>query len=440
MKYTILFSLLYVLSSSLHAQVIVEEVGTLTESVANSAVAEGFIDDVPYLYTFGGIDSTKIYSGIHLRSYRYNTETGESIRIPDLPDTRGKIGVGASRVGNIIYIFGGYYVFPNGSEETSNKVHRYDIENNVFLTDGADIPVATDDHTQVVWRDSLIILVTGWRNNTNITDVQIYDPAFDTWQAATSVPNLDPYRSFGSSGTIVNDTIFYFGGASSSSGFNIQNHLRKGVINPQDPTQIQWSLSIPDGTINGYRMASTTVGETPYWIGGSNITYNFDGIAYNGSGGVPPADRVLNLDESNEAWEITQTDGIPMDLRGIACVGDSIKYIAGGMLADQEVTNKVYRLEWRNQSVSTTEAIINENLFSVSPNPCYDSIQVNLRFTNSQPYLYHIYDSNGDLVNEGRLYENNQKLSLENFVDGIYYLSVYNDKYTLTQKLIKTSK
>jgi len=262
------------------AQLTITEIGTLPEPVANSAVCEGFIDGVPYLYSFAGIDSTKLYSGTHLHSYRINLETGESEQIADLPGDQGLLGTAASRIGNIIYIIGGYTANSNGSEVSSRKVRRYDIENNIFLADAADLLVATDDHVQAVWRDSLLYVVTGWSNSSNIRFTQIYDPTTDSWSNVTFLPNDVRYLSFGASGAIVNDTIYYFGGARSEGQFGIQNGLRKGVINPSNPTEIEWSISEPGNDINGYRMAATTIADEVHWIGGSNNTYNFDGIAY----------------------------------------------------------------------------------------------------------------------------------------------------------------
>ena len=146
----------------------VTEVATLPKAVSNNAVAEGFIDNTPYVFSFGGLDETKNFLGIHLDSYRYNTVTGEVIIIPDLPDTLGKVAAGASRIGDIIYIIGGYYVFSEGKELSSDKVHRYDIKNNKYLEDGAAIPVAIDDHVQVVWQGRLIYVITGWSDKTNM--------------------------------------------------------------------------------------------------------------------------------------------------------------------------------------------------------------------------------------------------------------------------------
>ena len=346
MKNIISYILIFLFCYTTNAQVTITEISTLPERISNNAVCEGFIDGTPYIFSFGGIDSTKLYTGIHLKSFRYNTLTGKTIQIPDLPDTLGKIAMAASRIGNIIYIAGGYHVFKDDSELSSNKMHRYDIKNNVFLDDGADIPTPIDDHVQALWRDSLLFIVTGWSNKTNVSGVQIYNPATDSWVIGSSTSNDDNYKSFGASGIIVKDTIYYFGGARSSKGFGIQNQLRKGIINPSDPSQITWSISTPDSSINGYRMACTAVDENIYWIGGSTVTYNYNGVAYNGSGGVPPSSRIVWTSTNNVVLNKIYQSEIPMDLRGVANVSDKIKYIAGGMMANQTVTNKIYKIEF----------------------------------------------------------------------------------------------
>ncbi|MCE7997093.1 MAG: hypothetical protein HEP71_34355 [Roseivirga sp.] len=324
------------------------EVGTLPEAVSNNAICEGLVGDSPFVFSFGGLDKTKIYTGIHLRSFRFNTLSGKSERIPDLPDTLGKVAAGASNVKGKIYIIGGYHVFSNGSELSSNKVHRYDPQSNSYLTDGTPVPVAIDDHVQAVWRDSLIYVITGWSDKANVPAVQIYNPAKDRWMTGTSTPDDHQYKSFGASGVIRGDTIFYFGGASMGKNFPIQNQLRVGIINPENPAEIEWSVETPDEQITGYRMASVLVDEQVQWLGGSEVTYNYNGIAYNKTGGVPPAGRVLILDSTqNPKLTYMKVSGLPMDLRGIASISNSVKYLAGGMLAGQEVTNKIFKLEWK---------------------------------------------------------------------------------------------
>ena len=180
---TFYFLLLTLLPSTFFAQSVtmlnISEVSTMPEAVSNNAVVEGWANDTGYVYSFGGIDSTKLWSGIHLRSFRYNTVTDFWDAIPSLPDTLGKIATGASLVDSIIYIIGGYHVYANSNELSSDKVHRFDPRTNNYLSDGADIPVAIDDHVQAVWNDSLIYVITGWSNTGNVPFVQIYDPAND---------------------------------------------------------------------------------------------------------------------------------------------------------------------------------------------------------------------------------------------------------------------
>jgi len=317
----------------------------LPEPITNNAVSEGFIDGNPYVFTFGGLDSTKLFSGIHKRSYRLDITSNAWQQIDDLPDTLGKIASAATRIKNTIYILGGYHVFADDSEKSSNKVHRYDILKNKFLEDGTSIPVPIDDHVQVVWRDSLIYVITGWSDKENVPNVQIYNPEINSWSIGTPVPDNHIYKSFGASGTIVGDTIFYFGGASMGKHYPIQNILRKGIIEANNPTQIKWSHQVLDSRIVGYRMAATKLNNRPHWLGGSTTTYNYNAIAYNGSGGVHSSNRDLYL--SNNKFGITILKKLPMDLRGIAEINDSTFIIIGGIKENQKVSANVYLLEWK---------------------------------------------------------------------------------------------
>ena len=98
-------SMFILCSVHLIAQISITEVAELPVRISNNAVSEGFIEGKPYLYSFGGIDSSKKYSGIHLKSYRFNIDNNTTIQIPNLPDTLGKIAAAASRIGNTIYIW-----------------------------------------------------------------------------------------------------------------------------------------------------------------------------------------------------------------------------------------------------------------------------------------------------------------------------------------------
>jgi len=217
------------------------ELPDLPEAVANNVVTDAMVSGVKYIYSFSGIDSTKQFSGIHKKAFRYNTATKIWDRINDLPSGNGRIAAAASTVKNKIYILGGYEVFSGGGESSFDKVHAYDPETNEYLEDGMPIPIPIDDQVQAVYKDSLIYVVTGWSNNGNVADVQIYDPANDSWSTGTPVPNTVDYKVFGASGAILGDTLYYIGGARSGASFPATTFSRKGYIIPDNPTDIEWS-------------------------------------------------------------------------------------------------------------------------------------------------------------------------------------------------------
>ncbi len=327
------------------------ELSPMPFRTANNAVCEAVVNGNEYVYSFGGIDTSKIYSGIHNRSFKYDVAADTWTEIAPLPDTMTKIAAAASFVNGKIYIIGGYSVFANNNEESSNRVHVYDPVMDTYETDGAPIPTKIDDQVQCVYKDSLIFVVTGWSDFGNVPEVQIYDPALDQWQSGTSVPVTFQYLVFGGSGYIVGDTLYYHGGAAGQS-FAARRHIRKGYINPQDPTDITWELMGEAPGDPGYRAACSGTDDRVFWIGGSATSYNYDGIAYNGSGGVDPSARILHFNPSDSMFldETTQPYGV-MDLRGIAKLGNNRWIICGGMDTNQVVSNRTFLLESNSLSV-----------------------------------------------------------------------------------------
>ena len=408
------------------------EVSTMPEPVSNNAVTEGFVNGVPYIYSFAGIDSTKNHAGIHLRSYRMNTLTNVWEQIGDLPDTMGKIAASANRVGDVIYIIGGYNVFPNGSETSSAKVHRYQISTNSYLANGVDIPVPIDDQVQCVYNDSLIFVVTGWSNTGNVSNVQIYDPALDAWQTGTATTNNNNFKAFGAAGEIIGDTIYYFGGASNGINFPARSNLRKGYINPTDPSQIVWFNDAFDSAIKGYRTASTTRGDTIYWIGGSDISYNYNGIAYNGSGGVSPINRNLIYHPISDFWIENLDYNYPMDLRGIANTGINERYLTGGMLANQQVSDKTYKLTYVDLHLGSEELI--QNSFKVYPTLVNDVINVSPIETNN--YSIELIDLSGRVVLRKTNLNGFSRLNVSELNNQTYLVRISSNKYSVYHKII----
>ena len=119
------------------------ELPPLPEAVTNNAVVGAIVNDTPYVYSFCGLDSTKLWSGIHLKAWRHNLLSGEWRALPPVPDPAGgKIAAAASYVQGLIYVVGGYHVAANGNETSSNKVHRFDPVANQWLSDAAPLPKA----------------------------------------------------------------------------------------------------------------------------------------------------------------------------------------------------------------------------------------------------------------------------------------------------------
>ncbi|MCF8247491.1 MAG: T9SS type A sorting domain-containing protein [Saprospiraceae bacterium] len=391
----------------------------LPEAVSNNAVTAAVADGKTYVYSFSGIDSTKIWSGIHLKAWRYDLLADEWIALPPIPDPAGgKIAAAASFIKGKIYVVGGYHVAQNGNETSSAITHVFDPATNVWLPDAAPIPVPIDDHVQVTWRDSLLYVVTGWSNTTNVPNVQIFNPLSNTWMVGTPVPNNVDYKVFGASGVIVGDTIFYAGGARTGSNFPPTSFFRKGIINPNDPTQIEWT-GFDEPAAKGYRMAAATFGNRPIWLGGSDVTYNFNGIAYNGSGGVLPLDRTTMYDPGSGSFYQT-TGNMPavMDIRGAAQIAENEVIIVGGMSAGQQVTNQVWRIPL--DGLTGVDGNVNESaFFKIYPNPTSGGLVVEV----PGKFEVEIYDASGNLVLHEKA-EGVLRFFTKNLPTGMYFVEV----------------
>lgn len=395
--------------------------------VSNNAVAGAMVEGVPFVFSFAGIDESKDWFGIHLKGFRYDTQAGVWDTIPPLPDPLGgKIAAGASTVKNKIYIIGGYHVASNYTETSSRKVHIYDPETNTYDADGTDIPIAIDDHVQAVWRDSLIFVISGWSNTANVRNVQIYNPSTNTWSVGSPIPNSSTWKVFGGSGVIVGDTIYYAGGAKSVGNFGPTTHFRKGAINPDNPTEITWVGETHEDA-RGYRMAAASFDGQPFWIGGSADTYNFDGIAYNGSGGVSPLGRILGYNPNDGQLTIYSDVIAPiMDLRGIAQISNNQFIIAGGMTADQTVTRQT-QLITIDYLQSATNYDKNFDKTLVHPNPVSDWLQVNIEGN----YDVVIYNVSGQEVM--RLVSYSGAIDVSSLANGNFY-AVFSQKQVLIAK------
>jgi len=341
--YVIILSIL-TFSFQSKAQFSLSPLSPLPEKMSNGGIEFARNNGVDCIYLWGALDSTASASGIMQRGYKLNLNENIWSPLPDLPDTSAKLAFSASRIGNIIYVVGGYHVVQNGNEISSNKVHRFSLSENEFVNDAAPIPTAIDDQVQLVYKDSLIYVITGWSNTFNVGNVQVYNSFNNTWTAANQLPINGNFRAFGASGCIIGDTIYYFGGATIGIDFPASNRLCKGYIHPENPLQIDWTSSIPDASLRRYRTACIAANQLPHWVGGSSVSYNYDGIAYNGSGPVSPSGTILQWNYHD--FDVVEFDDLPMDIRALAQVNDSTWIIAGGLTAGPLVSEMVWLLRY----------------------------------------------------------------------------------------------
>ncbi|MBK8950158.1 MAG: hypothetical protein IPM68_15290 [Flavobacteriales bacterium] len=409
--------LLMVLPTVATAQWTWTAVAPLPLPTANHAVCAAAVNGSWQVYVFGGITTGLSEADIHRHAFRYDVDADAWSALPDIPDTLGKIAAAASVVGDTAYVIGGYHVFPGAPyERSSDRVHRLDLSTGTWMADGAPVPVPIDDHVQAVWRDSLIYVVTGWSNSANVAQVQVYDPAHDAWAAATPVPNTNLFKAFGASGVIIGDTLIYHGGAAMGGSFPAQDRVRIGLIDPLDPLTITWQPAVTGGQGPRYRSGAVVTGARANWIGGSAVSYNYDAVAYNGSGVVAPVLPVLQWDGTVHTMVGTAPTAV-MDLRGVGDIGGGRFVVAGGIGAQQVVLDSVWLV--LTGEVGMHE-VSEEDLFA-APNPTSGECVIGLpqAVTSAR---YTVRDAWGRQVMTGAVTGVELRLDLSDLVAGVYFL------------------
>lgn len=332
----------FVITTPLSAQLVGhwETRNPMPVSRSNMATASMEIGDTTWIYSFMGIDSTKACgSGIRLESYKYNTVSDAWTQIASVPDSEGRIAASAHGINGKVYLIGGYKVFSGCSEFTSPRVDIYDPATDSWSL-GDSVPAPTDDHVQVNFKDSLLILVSGWSQNTNIRNVQVYDTYLDTWSQSNLIPGVG---LFGHCGGLVNDSLLYYLDGVRISGFNfvLINQFVEGVIDPGNLGVISWSLIGQHPGDRVYRGGGIGYGDRLIVTGGTNNAYNIDGIGYNNQPSVESG-RTFGYHPATGNWEeYAHNPDSVMDVRQLVPVGSDRFYVVGGMEASQTVSNKV---------------------------------------------------------------------------------------------------
>lgn len=308
--------------------------------VTNNTVAAVETGNGIAVFSFMGLDSTRTWRGVTDAAFRWDVGSEGGWRAVTPVPGPGRLASTARVVDGRIYLFGGYTVAEDGAERSLATVDVYDPATDSWSR-GADIPVPVDDAASGVWRDSLVVLVSGWSDGDNVPLVQFYDPAADAWTRGTSVPGAPV---FGHPGTVVDDGIVYLDGVRTDgedTRFVMDSTAWLGRMAPDAPAEVDWRPLPPHPAPVLYRAASGTLGGLAVFVGGTATPYNFDGTGYDGTL-AEPLRQALAYVPATGAWRLLFAPPVAtMDHRTLGVAGSSV-FLVGGMEEGPAVTDKVW--------------------------------------------------------------------------------------------------
>ncbi len=314
----------------------------LPRPVANNPVV-GLSDGG--VYTVLGLGPGKTHADLVTTAFALPSGANEWSEHPSLPDSPGRLAATAQRVGQRVFVFGGYTVAPDGTEVSLARVDVYEPTTRTWSS-AAPMPVPVDDAVSGVWRERFIVLVSGWSQTDNVTDVQIYDTVADAWRAGTPIPGPPV---FGHAGGLVGDTLLYCDGVTvhpEAPKFRATSECFGGRLKDAgERVEIEWA-PLPRHPGNAtYRIAAGSVPARDWIVfaGGTARPYNYDGIGYDG---VPaqPETTAFAWDVGEERWrELPELPEPRMDHRGLAVIGDEV-VLVGGLDSERRVSSTTWRL------------------------------------------------------------------------------------------------
>lgn len=329
-----------------------ETLPALPQAVSNNAVALRIGDDGIHLYSMLGLKAGKTWQDTSSEAMHYSSEKGGADgawhKINAIPGGKGRLAASAVAVAGEVYVFGGYTVAEDGSEQSIPAVYRLQRESDRWQH-YSDMPVPVEDSVLLVYQDRYIYLVSGWHDLGNVNLVQVLDTANGTWQQATPWPGAPV---FGHAGGISGRRILVCDGVrivyekgSSGRQFLPSRECWLGQISAGNFREIRWQPIEPHPGLPRYRMAAADDGaDRVFFAGGSVNPYNFNGIGYDG---VPsqPEGTVFSYKLISAQWECHGALSVAsMDHRGLPR-HDGWFYIVGGMRKGQEVSAGVVRFK-----------------------------------------------------------------------------------------------
>jgi N-acetylneuraminic acid mutarotase len=298
------------------------------------------------IFTMQGLSGGRTHADIHARVWSSGTGWESWRALADIPVDEGRLAGVAVSAASSVWLFGGYTVAADGAELSTPEVFRLGAGEDRFSM-VTEMPVPVDDMTAFVYRDRYIYLVSGWHDLGNVNLVQVLDTHSMSWTQATPFPGA---AVFGHAGGMSGNRMLVCDGVrieypedGSARRFLMSDECWLGSVDEQDYRRIQWQPVSQHPGPARYRMAATADADRGVvFAGGTDNPYNFDGVGYNGQPSEPQH-GVFRFDFNSMTWQSGWTlAAASMDHRGMLYL-DGWFYLAGGMLADQEVTGRVIR-------------------------------------------------------------------------------------------------
>lgn len=316
----------------------------LPAAVSNNGLVSLVAGGREYIVSFAGLGAGRTHTDTLAKTWVFDSRDGAWSEAVNVPGGVGRLASTAVSAGQRAYIFGGYTVAEDDSEVSTPWTHAFDPVTGTY-EERASMPVPVDDSVAITYQDRYIYLLSGWHNSGNVNLVQRYDTVEDAWVQATPIPGPGV---FGQAGGIVGNTIVY------CDGVAIQPHMNRrrdfvassdcflGTIDSDDATRIDWRSLPPHPGPSRYRMAAagSEVLDAVVFLGGSENPYNYNGIGYNDEPSQP-ADGFLLFDITSRQWSSFESGAAAtMDHRALVEFRGEL-VTAGGMLVDQQTTNRV---------------------------------------------------------------------------------------------------
>jgi N-acetylneuraminic acid mutarotase len=334
------------------SRLVEEYLPQLPEAVSNNAVALLAGDDGVHLYSMLGLGSGKTWRDTSSAAMHYTSADGgvdgSWQKFESVPGGQGRLAASAVTVGNAVYVFGGYTVAQDGSEQSVPAVYSLQRETGQWQH-FSDMPVPVEDSVLLAYQDRYIYLISGWHDLGNVNLVQVLDTATGTWQQATPWPGAPV---FGHAGGIAGNRfvicdgvqIIYEAGAGSRK-FLPSQQCWTGKISAGNFREISWQPIETHPGLPRYRMAAGGEGKgRVIFAGGSVNPYNFNGMGYDGNPSQPEA-SVFSYNFNKDQWKCHgNLSTATMDHRGLPGHKGWF-YLIGGMTKNQEVSTRVLKFK-----------------------------------------------------------------------------------------------